>query len=114
MGELLQEWKFAFVAPIFKKGKRSDPLNYCPVSLTCLKYKQLEHILVSEIMKHLEGNNILGNNQFSFQNKHSCESQLLVRFCLCSQQQITSKHWYSGVLKSFDKVSHTRLIQKLE
>ena len=58
VGELTQEWKSAFVTPIFKKGKRSDPSNYHPVSLTSIVCKPFEHILVSKIMKHLEANNI--------------------------------------------------------
>ena len=33
-GRIPQEWKLANVTPIFKKGNRSDPGNYCPISLT--------------------------------------------------------------------------------
>ena len=46
-------WKQAYVTPIYKKGNRSDPKNYRPVSLTSLICKTMEHILVSQIMKHL-------------------------------------------------------------
>jgi len=52
--DIPQEWKTAFVTPIFKKGKRNDPSNCCPMSLTSIVCKTLEHILVSQIMKHLE------------------------------------------------------------
>ena len=53
--------------------------NYHPVSLTSIIYETLEHniILVSQIMKHLETNSILCNNQYEFRARHSCESQLL-------------------------------------
>ena len=34
--ELPPEWKSAYVTPVFKKDKRSDPLNYWPVSLTSI------------------------------------------------------------------------------
>jgi hypothetical protein len=33
-GEVLEEWRRANVTPIFKKGAKSDPGNYRPVSLT--------------------------------------------------------------------------------
>ena len=52
-GELPLEWKSAYVTPVFTKDKRSDPSNYQPVSLTVL-CKTFEHILVSQIMNHLE------------------------------------------------------------
>ena len=48
-GTLPQEWKLALITPIFRKGKRSDLLNYCPILLTCIVCKTLEHILASQI-----------------------------------------------------------------
>jgi len=49
------------VVPIFKKGSRSDPGNYRPISLTSLLCKTLEH---NYVMGHLEQNNILSDIQF--------------------------------------------------
>ena len=81
VGELPQEWKSAFITPIFKKGKISNLSNYHSVSLNSIICKTIEHmyILFSEIMKHLEANNIICNNQYGFRNKHSCESRILTR-----------------------------------
>ena len=31
-GIFLDEWKLARVTPIFKRGKRDDPINYRPIS----------------------------------------------------------------------------------
>ena len=45
-GVLPSIWKTAAVVPIFKKGARSDPGNYRPVSLTCIYCKILEHICI--------------------------------------------------------------------
>ena len=59
-------WKQAHVTPIYKKGNRSDPKHYRPVSLTSLICKTMEHILVSQIMKYLESNNILIQEQHGF------------------------------------------------
>ena len=47
-------WKSAAVVPIFKKGSRSDPCNFRPISLTCICVKILEHIVFSHISHHLE------------------------------------------------------------
>jgi len=64
--------------PIFKKSSKAHPGNYHPISLTSVVCKTVEHIMVSQIMKHLEDQNILSDNQFGFRSKHSCESQLLI------------------------------------
>ena len=52
--KLPDEWKHAYVIPIFKEGDRSTASNYRPVSLTCVCCKMLEHIMYSSIMVHLE------------------------------------------------------------
>ena len=72
------DWKTANVVPIFKKGDRSRPTNYRPVSLTSVVSKMLEHIVVSYIMRHLDSHNILNENQHGFRQKRSCETQLLL------------------------------------
>ena len=66
------EWKHALVSPIFKKGDRSLPSNYRPVSLLCVSCKILEHIIYSEIMKHLNSHEILSDAQHGFRQNHSC------------------------------------------
>ena len=40
--------------------------------------KYTEHLIVSQIMKHLEDQNILTDRQIGFRSKHSCESQLYI------------------------------------
>ena len=65
-GIVLLVWKHAYVSPIYKKGSKADPRNYRPVSLTSLICKVMEHILVSQIMKHLKSNNILSEVQYGF------------------------------------------------
>ena len=43
--KLPADWKVAHVVPVFKKGDKSSPKNYRPISLTCLCCKILEHIV---------------------------------------------------------------------
>ena len=55
-GELSQEWKSIYVSYPNTKKKRSDPQNYCPISLTCLickVYTVFQHILVTEEVGHV-------------------------------------------------------------
>ena len=59
-----------------KKGAKTDPANYHPVSLTSVACKSMEHTLVSQVMQHLTTNNILSDNQFGFRLKHSIHVNL--------------------------------------
>ena len=65
------DWKHARVAPAYKKGDKLKPVNYRPISLTCICCKLImlmEHIVTSHIMKHLETNNILYDLQHGFRH----------------------------------------------
>ena len=70
-------WKLAKVCPIFKKGDRLDPLNYRPVSLTCVICKICETIIRNKIVDHLESNNLLSNKQHGFRQRRSTLTNLL-------------------------------------
>ena len=51
-GRLPSIWKKANVSPICKKGNKTEPANYRPISLTCVLCKVLEHVVASGISKH--------------------------------------------------------------
>ena len=68
-----EDWRKANVSPIFKKGEKYNPANYRPVLLTCICSKLMEHILVSNIMTHLEEHDIL-YRQHGFRSKRSTET----------------------------------------
>ena len=57
-GVVPQEWKRANVTPLFKKGSRSEPGNYRPVSLTSYLCKILEAILKESIIDHLSAHSL--------------------------------------------------------
>ena len=61
-GELPFDWRKANITPLFKKGATTDSANYHPVSLTCTCCKLLEHIIDSNLMRHLSSHNILADN----------------------------------------------------
>ena len=58
-GRVPSDWKHANVSPIFKKGERYNPVNYRPVSLSCICSKILEHIITKHLQLHLNKYNIL-------------------------------------------------------
>ena len=76
-GTLPSDWQMAFITPLFKKGDRSLPSNYRPVSLTSVCCKIMEHIIFKHIITHCEYFNVLTDVQHGFRQKRSCESQLI-------------------------------------
>ncbi|GAB0182329.1 mitochondrial enolase superfamily member 1 [Grus japonensis] len=64
-GEVPIDWKLANILPIFKNGKKDDPGNYRPVSLTSVPGKIMEKIMLGVIEKHLKDNAVIGHSQHS-------------------------------------------------
>lgn len=115
-GKVPEDWKNAHVSPIYKKGDKTNPENYRPISLTCICCKLLEHIVCSNIMKHADNHNILYPLQHGFRKSRSCVSQLIefiddVSSALDAGRQ--SDVLVMDFSKAFDKVNHSLLLHKL-
>ena len=72
-GDVPDDWWQANVSPVFKEGEKYDVANYRPVSPTCICCKTLEHILVSNINKHLALDSILADCHHGLRSQRSCE-----------------------------------------
>ena len=115
-GQLPEDWRKALVTAIYKKGSKSSPENYRPVSLTCIACKIMEHIVLSHISKHLSANNVIIDHQHGFREKRSCETQLLEAvhdWSECLNRSSQSDVLLLDFSKAFDKVPHQRLALKL-
>ena len=115
-GVVPTDWKNAFVTPVYKKGPKSKAENYRPISLTCICCKVLEHIITSNIMSHLDKNNILFHNQHGFRSRVSCETQL-IQFTQDLYDTLNQGGQTDVIVmdfsKAFDKVDHQMLLLKL-
>ena len=76
-GEVPRDWRLANVTPIFKKGSRSVPGNYRPVSLTSVCCKVMEQVLKDSIVEHLNRNGLIRKSQHGFMRGRSCTSNLI-------------------------------------
>ena len=116
-GQLPKQWKCAHVTPIFKKGNRSSPSNYRPVSLTAVVCKLMETLARDALVRHMKENHLLCQVQHGFVTGRSTTTQLLA----------TLEDWtrvldesgcidtiYMDFMKAFDTVAHKWLVKKLE
>ena len=110
-------WKKANITPIFKKGKRSDPANYRPISLTPVLCKMMERIIRNEMIEHLTINNLIAPEQHGFVTNKSCLTNLLETVDI-NTDTIDSGYRlliiFLDFATAFDKVCHRSLLVKLK
>ena len=88
------------------------------MSLTAICCKTLEHIITSNIRKHLSQNKILHDNQHGLRSRRFCETQLVISIQdLATCKSLADGNQIDIILldfsKAFDKFPHQRLIHKL-
>ena len=107
--------KIARVTPIYKKGAKSDPSNYRPISVLSQVNKVFEKILHNRLYKYLSKFNILYEYQFGFREGHST-TQALVEITDKIKCAIDNKKLTCGIFidltKAFDTVDHNILLKK--
>ena len=112
-----ESWKKAIIAAIYKKGKKSDPGNYRPVSLTSVISKIMESIVRDAIVEHLVKNGLFTDDQHGFVPGRNCITQLLVCMEAWTKMMEDGDCFdviYTDFSKAFDSVPHERLFLKLE
>ena len=116
-GKLPQDWKTANVSCIFKKGIKTEPGNYRPVSLTCVLCKLAESYVKQAIYTFLEERDIFTDSQHGFRKARSCVTQLIQVTEALSNSLDNGEDVdliYLDFQKAFDKVPHLRLLNKLK
>jgi len=110
------EWKQAKVVPIFKKGTKTSPGNYRPVSLTSICCKLMEGVIRDQLVAHLQRNRLINPSQHGFMKSKSCTTNLLEFLETVTEAADRGEPLdivYLDFAKAFDKVPKERLIKKL-
>jgi hypothetical protein len=115
-GVVPADWRDANVSPIFKKGAKSSPSNYRPVSLTSVSCRVMESLIRDAMTAHLTANKLINKSQHGFVKDRSCVTNLL-EFLEQATTVVDSGAGfdiiYLDFAKAFDKVPIKRLLKKV-
>ena len=115
-GKIPAGYKNQTTIPLHKKGSKTYPQNFRPISLTSHIIKIMERILRKHITEHLERYNLINESQHGFRHNHSCCTQLLSHIDFIFSNSIEGSEVdcvYIDYAKAFNKVDHGLLIKKL-
>ena len=109
-------WTKAYITPVYKKGDRSDPNNYRPISLTSVLCKLMESVVKNQLMSHLLTHKLISTQQHAFMTNRSTASNLL-ECALDWSVSLNSKCLvdviYIDYRRAFDSIVHNKLLLKL-
>ena len=115
-GIIPTKYKRQLIIPLYKKGLKTKPENYRPVSLTAHTIKIFERYLREVLVNFFESNQLFSSNQHGFRNKRSCLTQLLSHISNILTNSTNGNETdcvYVDFAKAFDKVDHDILLKKL-
>jgi hypothetical protein len=71
---LPDQWGESIIAPVYKKGNKTDCRNYHGISLLSISYKILFKVLLSRLSSYVE--EIIGDHQCGFQYSRTTTDQI--------------------------------------
>ena len=108
--------KIAKLKPLFKKGSKTDPKNYRPISFLPLIAKVLERIVHEQSMEFLDKHNILYKFQSGFRKNHSTNFSLshsADKLCKGFDSSLLTEVILIDLQKAFDTIHQNILLLKM-
>ena len=108
--------KKAKVTPIFKKGDKSDPNNYRPISVLPVISSIFERHISNSITKFMDKYDLIYHHQSGFRKQHSCQTaltSLVDNWLTAINENKVVGTILLDLTKAFDLVNHKILLQKL-
>ena len=110
-GDQQQAWRDVTISPVHKKGSKTLPTNYRPISLLSVASKVQEKIVHDRLYNHIDPH--LPPHQSGFRKKDGTELQLLHLIHEVSENRDKGKAvatCFFDLSKAFDRVWHKGLL----
>ena len=117
LGSFPRSCKIAKVKPLFKKGSKTNPQNYRPISLLPILSKIIERIIHDQTQEFLSKNKILYRFQSGFQKNYStntCLGHLTDKITTRFEKGLFTGMILIDLQKVFDTIDHQILIKKMK
>ena len=109
--------KYAKILPIHKKGPVNEVSNYRPISILPGFSKVIEKLINSQLLNHLETNNLLSPQQYGFRKSRST-TDAVIEFKNNTLKAFNDGKCVIGIFidfsKAFDTINHKILFTKLK
>ena len=110
------DWKTAKVTPLFKKGIKSDPNNYRPISVIPIVSKVFERIVYNQLFYYLDDNKLLLGCQSGFRSLHSTLTALpeaTNAWSVNIDNGLLNGVVFIDLTKAFDTIDHEIILRKM-
>ena len=117
LGSFPRSCKIAKVKPLFKKGSKTDPQNYRPISLLPILSKITERIIHDQTQEFLSKKKILYRFQSGFRKNYStntCLGHLTDKITTGFEKVLFTGIILIDLQKAFDTINHQILIKKMK
>ena len=116
LGSFPDAFKIAKVMPLFKKGSKTDPSNYRPISLLPLLSKVFERFVLNQTEEFLSLNKVLYDYQSGFRKNYSKDTCLYFlndKILKGFDDVLVTGMILINFQKAFDTINHDILLKKL-
>lgn len=116
-GHIPDLWRGSITTMLYKKGEKTDPLNFRPIALLNCAYKVYSSIQTDRLNAWTNSFNIINENQFGFRSGRDTADAASRVFTCISNAISTNKKLhilFLDIAKAYDSVQHWALKQTLE
>ena len=116
-GTIPSLFKISRVKMLFKKGEKSEMMNYRPLAMSSHLGKIWERVINSHLVDHLENAKLLSDRQYGFRRARGTTENLirLHEYVIdrLEAEKCQIEVWNFDLKKAFDRVDHPKVLKLL-